>query len=428
MLSQSSRIAALFRKPLWIFALLLLMAVCVSGRAATNAGIESVGTTSATVVAGQDVGLVATVKNLGRYRNFDVRLDVFANGGQQPVAVAVCRTPWLSSSATYRCQRNFKPAAAGTYRVRAQVTNVDGSRVAGSAYYPAEKWSAPLAVLPSTPTSPTAGLPAKVIAAYWTYWHDAPIRIRDIPLAYNVIYLFNAEPVGGAPGTTGEIFFGTRFSDVRGASSTFVQDLAYARTVQKRKIILTVGGANAGMSFPDRFKSQKFVDSVIALHAKLGGFDGIDWNTYEASQAPDTSEMIWISLELKRRIPGFIITTPPAPWRARDMVFCQAMAQAGALDYAAPQYYDGPGLDDPSYVVANVGKWVELLGQSKVVVGFGISDAVNYMSIDEARQTWKSLSVNFPALRGAYNWTVHQDEVTGWSFANQFAPMLGSTP
>ena len=86
---------------------------------------------------------------------------------------------------------------------------------------------------------------------------------------------------------------------------------------------------------------------------------------------PDTSEMIWISLQLKARFPGFIISAPPAPWNSVDKAFCQAMVQAGAMDYAAPQYYDGPGLAVPSYVVGNVQEWVNLLGASHVVVGFG---------------------------------------------------------
>src|SRR5439155_25406787 len=117
-----------------------------------------------------------------------------------------------------------------------------------------------------------------------------------------------------------------------------------ARTTQKRKIVLSSGGAGQGMSFPSRTKSQTFVDSVVALYTQFGGFDGIDWNTFEGSQAPDTSEMIWMSLELKKRYPGFFVTAPPAPWNDVDKSFCAQMVSAGALDYAAPQYYDGPNL------------------------------------------------------------------------------------
>lgn len=263
----------------------------------------------------------------------------------------------------------------------------------------------------------------KVVGGYYPNWTPSPVRIRDVNASYNVIYLFHAQPVGGPPGSTGAVYFNLP-GDGRGAATNLVDDIRYARTVQGRKIILSVGGAGNGMSFTSRAKSQTFVDSVAAIYQQLGGFDGLDWNTYEADQAPDTDEMIWISLELKRRYPGFIITTPPAPWSERDMAFCQAMVQAGALDYAAPQYYDGPGLDVPSYVVDNIKRWVTLLGPEHVVVGFGIWDAVNYMSVSEAATAWNQVQINHPAIRGGFNWQIHTDEAAGWGFANHLGPLI----
>jgi chitinase len=262
-----------------------------------------------------------------------------------------------------------------------------------------------------------------VVGGYWPYWTPAPIRIRDIPAAYNLIYLFHAMPVGGAPGTTGAVYWSTP-GDGRGAATNLVADIAYARTTQGRKVILSVGGAGNGMSFTSRGKSQAFLDSIVDLYERLGGFDGLDWNTFEADQAPDTAEMIWISLELKRRYPGFMITSPPAPWSQRDMAFCRAMSEAGALDYCAPQYYDGPNLNDPAYVIANVSQWVALLGESKVVVGMGIWNATNYMSVGQAQAAWTQVEINHPGLRGAFDWSIHLDEGAGWPFATQIAPAV----
>ena len=51
------------------------------------------------------------------------------------------------------------------------------------------------------------------------------------------------------------------------------------------------------------------------------------------------------------KFPDFLVTTPPAPWSSVDRTFCADMLAAGALDYAAPQYYDGPGLATPAYVI-----------------------------------------------------------------------------
>ncbi|AKJ30197.1 glycosyl hydrolase family 18 protein [Caldimonas brevitalea] len=273
------------------------------------------------------------------------------------------------------------------------------------------------------PPQPPVGLPAKVVAGYWPYWPVAPVRIRDVHPNYNVIYLFHARPEGGAPGTTGAVVW-TPPGDGRGAATNFVADIQHARTVQGRKIILSVGGAGHGMSFPTRTKSQAFVDSVVALYNRLGGFDGLDWNTFEADQAPDTEEMIWISLELKRRYPGFIITSPPAPWSTRDQVFCQAMVRAGAMDYAAPQYYDGPGLADPAYVAENIRTWVQLLGAERVVVGFGVAAATNYMTIDQAVDAWQRVKAQYPQLRGGFDWQIHTDESQGWPFATRMKPLI----
>ncbi|MGK3991442.1 glycosyl hydrolase family 18 protein [Sorangium sp. So ce136] len=276
---------------------------------------------------------------------------------------------------------------------------------------------------PDPGPDPGGALPAKVVAGYYPNWTPSPIRIRDVNSNYNVIYLFAAKPVGGSPGTTGAVEW-TPPGDGRGAATNLNADIQYARTTQGRKIILSVGGAGAGMSFPDRQKSQTFVESVVDIYNNLGGFDGLDWNTFEADQTPDTAEMIWISLELKRRFPGFIITAPPAPWNERDKKFCEDMVNAGAMDYAAPQYYDGPDLDQQPYIVENVDEWVRRLGPTHVVVGFGIWDQPNYMSIDEAIPTWNKLEVDHPTLRGAFDWQIHIDESLGWPFADRIGPLV----
>ncbi len=273
---------------------------------------------------------------------------------------------------------------------------------------------------PTTCATPAA---KKIVAGYYPNWTPSPLRIRDVNPRYNLIYLFAATPVGGAPGTTGAVTWSPP-GNGRGAATNLKADIQYARSTQGRKIILSVGGAGNGMSFPNRAKSQTFVNSVAAIYRQLGGIDGMDWNTFEGSQAPDTGEMIWISLELKRLYPGFLISAPPAPWNNIDKEFCRAMVAAGALDYAAPQYYDGPGLNQPAYVVDNVKQWVSLLGANRVVVGFGINNATNYMSKDQAITTWKQVKANHPDIRGGFDWQINTDEEQGWPFANGVGPLI----
>jgi hypothetical protein len=262
----------------------------------------------------------------------------------------------------------------------------------------------------------------KVVAGYYPNWTPSPVRIRDVDPHYNLIYLFAATPVGGSPGT-GAIEWSAP-GDGLGAATNLNADIAYARQTQNRKIVMSIGGAGNGMAFPDRATSQTFVASVASLYTRLGGFDGIDWDSYEGSDSPDTDEMIWISLQLKAMYPGFLITTPPAPWSTVDQTFCSKMAAAGALDYAAPQYYDGPGLAVQSYIVPNVGTWAALLGESRVVVGFGIANATNYMTVAQVISTWNALAAAHQGLRGAFDWEIDVDQASGWPFATQVGPAI----
>jgi len=271
--------------------------------------------------------------------------------------------------------------------------------------------------------SSNSSLPDHIVGGYYPNWTNAPPRLRDVDSHYNLIYLFAAKPVGGAPGTTGAVTFDLP-DDGAGARTNFNADIAYARSTQHRKIILSVGGAGAGMSFPNRQKSQTFVDSIDALYTKFGGFDGMDWNTFEADQDPDTTEMIWISLQLKSEHPGFIISAPPAPWNDRDKTFCAAMVKAGALDYAAPQYYDGPNLATQDYMTTSVAEWAQLIGAPKLVVGFGIWNQANYMNIADAISTWKAVTLANPTLRGAFDWEIFTDIDQGSPFAKKLGPLI----
>jgi chitinase len=178
------------------------------------------------------------------------------------------------------------------------------------------------------------------------------------------------------------------------------------------------------MSFPNRTKSQTFVDSIVSIYNDLGGFDGLDWNTFEGVQVPATGEMIWISQTLKQRFPGFIITAPPAPSSRDDKDLCSAMVQAGALDYAAPQYYDGPNLADQAYIVNSVDEWSSLLGEDHVMVGFSVWTQSNYMSASAAASTWSQVKSKHANLRGGFDWGLHLDRDQGWPFAKTVAPLI----
>ena len=268
-----------------------------------------------------------------------------------------------------------------------------------------------------------AGLPARVVGGYWTYWGN-PIRVKDIPAGYNTVFLFHATPSGGAPGSTGALEWRTP-SNGRGAGTNLKADISKLR--ESRFVILTAGGSREHVDLSTRARSQAFLDSVRRIYDRLGGFDGLDWNTYEGRQIPNTSEMIWVSQQL-RTIYGskFAITTPPAPWREIDLTHCRRMVQEGVLDLVSPQFYDSPYAADARSIVEAVERWANGIGDiTKLGLGFGLNPgAYNYSTISTITQAWAASLQGFAGLRGAYNWDIATDERLGWAFARTCAPVI----
>lgn len=279
-----------------------------------------------------------------------------------------------------------------------------------------------LACLPLLPACAAAPTPGRFVGTYYATFGDALPRLRDIDPRYNLIYLFSAVQAPGQPAGT------LKFSppgDARGAWTNWVADLHFARTAQRRTVLLSVGGAGNPLRFTDRAVSTAFVNSVDRLYAAWKGFDGLDFNTFEGDAAPNTAELIWIGQELKRRHPGFLITAPPAPWNTVDQRFCAAMLRAGALDYCAPQYYDGPRLNDPAYLLNNLETWVDLLGAEHVLVGFGVNAGLkHYWTVDSAAAAFRQVRTRFPGIRGVFDWRLDWDAGRGYPFARRFAPLV----
>ena len=267
-----------------------------------------------------------------------------------------------------------------------------------------------------------ADLPSKVAAVYWTRWNSG-IRLTQVPSSYNELLLFAAAKAGA-----------------EGAVSWGMNDIAAdIKTCRDRgqKVILSCGGAGNGINFHSRYVSQSFVDSIVRINGELGGnktapvLDGVDLNTFEADATPNLPEYLWIAAELRRQLGSqFGITSPPAPWSDRDKQFCKGMLAAGAMTYAAPQYYDGPGLADPNYIVSNVDEWIrDVAGgdASKIVVGFGMENLANYSTIDQIKDAWNRIESKHPTIRGAFLWQHKTDSDRGWAFANQVIPLIGPT-
>ena len=81
------------------------------------------------------------------------------------------------------------------------------------------------------------------------------------------------------------------------------------------------------------------------------------------------------------------------------------MLDAQAIDYCAPQYYDGPNLSDPAYLLQNIEIWINLLGPENVVVGFGVNDERNnYWKINAVVEAFKKVKAQYPNIKGVFDW------------------------
>jgi hypothetical protein len=253
----------------------------------------------------------------------------------------------------------------------------------------------------SAAAAPADGLlPTKILAYYFTAW-DTAYGITDVPLDFNVIYLFHAKPDGVAEtNNSGNGSF--KYDHLDNVTAAQVQ------TCRQRgqKVILTVGGANNGFNFDDRTKSQNFVKSFRKMYEVLGGVDGCDFNNFEAAIGSSATEMIWIAQQLRASYgENFAITAPPQPNSAQDRSMLQEMSNAEVLTYAAPQYYDWTGFNEPGFISNSIRQWVALLGDaSKVVVGMSGNHS-NGPSVEDCIREWDSIKSAHPTIRGMFCWS-----------------------
>ena len=262
-------------------------------------------------------------------------------------------------------------------------------------------------------------LPSKVVATYFTLWGGGT-RITAIPVDYNQIYLFHAEPASGGA---------FRFGYGTSVNATEI------RQVQARgqRVVLTVGGANAGFNFSTRAQSDAFVVSFQQMNSLLGGtLDGCDFNNFEAFVGSSGTEMAYIGRTLKNLYGNeFSITSPPHPgggYAPMDRQITKAMSDAGVLDYAGPQFYDSPDLTVQANIVSLVREWVAHLGdQRKVVIGLSSNYGLNNSmgpTLATSTGAWRQLVAEFPNLRGVFAWSAQDDMGSSWGWGRTMGPLV----
>ena len=115
-----------------------------------------------------------------------------------------------------------------------------------------------------------ASAQSRVIVGYFHNWNNASapyIRLRDVDSRYNVIDIAFATPVAYGDMTM-------TFTPTQQTKAEFIADM---RTLQSqgRKVLISIGGADAPVELNTTADKDKFVTSMKAIVAEYG-FDGFD--------------------------------------------------------------------------------------------------------------------------------------------------------
>ncbi|WP_427914038.1 hypothetical protein ACPWT1_03545 [Ramlibacter sp. MMS24-I3-19] len=273
----------------------------------------------------------------------------------------------------------------------------------------------------TTTGSTIGGLPSKILGCYYTAW-DTSYRITDVPLDFNVIYLFNAQN-GGT--NTGDGSWTWPFaSEVPAAQIQQVRQ-------RGQKVILTVGGAGLGFVYTNRTQSTNCVNSIKSIVSQIGGIDGVDFNNYEAgimnsgNVSAMCTEMVWIAQQLRATYgPNFAITSPAGAAGTLDENLMVALKNAGLLTYAAPQHYDWSGFNAVGYIANSVDTWSRALGESQVVVGLSANYS-NGPSLSDCTREWATIKAAHPNIRGLFCWSAQTNMSGGNVWGSTMKAALG---
>jgi chitinase len=321
---------------------------------------------------------------------------------------------------------------------------------------------------PSPSPSPSPGPPpnaqARVLVGYWETWNGIQVHppVGHIPLndsdaGFNVIAV--AFPILLSDGTC--IF---QDGSAPGEDVPTPAEVAQAKAAG-RKVLLSIGGAAAGIDLSSRTVATRFVTTAIAVIEQYK-FDGIDidietglvagpsWSQLSVSQ----QNLIFIINQITDHFgPSFMLTMAPetayvtggtvaygGPWGAYLPVI---NAVRNKLSWLQMQYYNGNmyGKDGTGYqagtvegmvkqtealidgfFVAHGSVFFQGLPASKVVIGLPAAPGAGggYMAPSAVQSGFSTLRAEYPNLRGLMTWSVNWDASKGYEFAHNHRPYL----
>jgi PKD repeat protein len=274
----------------------------------------------------------------------------------------------------------------------------------------------------SNPIAPLSK-PTKVLYTYFELYN--PGTLSGITALYNQLNIFQTVIDQAAP-SSGAMQISNNTS--ANASRQMVQDKRDAGV----RIVLTIGGQNAGGSIIDQAGATRAAKDFINIVVNNWGIiDGMDWNNFEAGITQDPAWMAYstrlvanyfsgthlatgndVTTGAPHAFPGrdlgqnFYVGSAPAPYLYGGLDGRIAVAlqneMGTARSYTGPQSYDGPGSDDPVSCQGNLDGWVSI-GIAKANVAWGTHPtAVSYSFSPQQLGTFYKAN---PSLAGCYNFS-----------------------
>ena len=338
----------------------------------------------------------------------------------------------------------------------------------------------------ATPTPVGSGtLPHRLIVGYWHNFDNGStvLKLRQVHPGYDVIVVAFAEPE--SPGSAR-----MRFVPYNATLEEFRNDIQYLKGLGK-KVLISVGGANAHLDLSTNAARQDFTSSMIQI-IQTYGFDGMDIDLEGGSVAlepgdtdfrnprtPRIRNLIQACRDIASAFgSGFLLTMAPETAYVQGG-FSQYGGIWGAylpviyslqdlLAYLHVQHYNsGPmeALDGRVYSQGTVDFHVAMaemllagfpiahdpsrtfpaLPPEKVLIGLPASSAAasgGYTPPTEVQRALDALirgrptggtytlrnPAGYPGFRGLMTWSINWDAANGYLFVNSHRPYLDSLP
>lgn len=287
-----------------------------------------------------------------------------------------------------------------------------------------------------------AALPGKQLTGYWQNFVNGatPLRVADVPDAYDVVVLAFAE---ADPARPGAVTFGVDpgLSDALGGytDADLAADIA-AKKAEGRSVVLSIGGERGNVDFSSPANVTRFVDSFAAI-AREYGIQGLDVDLEHGFDVGNVAEVIRGLREAMGE--GFLLTMAPQTLDVQPGgTYLRLIDQvADLVTVVHTQYYNSGSMNGchgqvvyqgtVDFITAQACILLEHLRPEQVSLGLPATSSASgsgYVAPDVVTAALDCLTSGqrcgsyvpaqpFPALSGVMTWSVNWDVADGRSFS-----------